>query len=221
MKPLGKVAIQWSPEFAYAIGLIVTDGCLYSDGRHINFTSKDKELIDTFLESLHISMHIGKKASGSNFNKKYFVVQIGDVLFYKFLVSIGITPRKSKIITKVKIPKRYFFDFLRGHFDGDGTFYSYWDKRWKSSFMFYTVFISASKGHILWLQKEIKKQIGIRGHITKNAFGSIFQIKYAKKESLKLIDKMYYDKGVPCLSRKRDKIMNVLARVEKLVNSPP
>gem|GEM_PF-6676481 len=45
MKPLGKVKIQWSPEFAYVIGLLTTDGNLSPDGRHINFTSKDRELV--------------------------------------------------------------------------------------------------------------------------------------------------------------------------------
>ena len=41
MKRLSRIKIEWSPEFAYAIGLIVTDGSLSKDGRHINFSSKD------------------------------------------------------------------------------------------------------------------------------------------------------------------------------------
>lgn len=54
----------------------------------------------------------------------------------------------------MKIPGKYFFDYLRGCFDGDGCFYSYWDPRWRSSHMFYLEFISASKNHIDWLQKK-------------------------------------------------------------------
>ena len=69
-------------------------------------------------------------------------------------MSIGLMPNKTKIIGAVKIPNNYFFDFLRGHFDGDGTFYSYWDPRWRSSHMFYVVFASASLKHIIWLQKD-------------------------------------------------------------------
>lgn len=41
MKPQGK-PITWSPEIAYAVGLLTTDGSLSIDGRHIDFTSKDK-----------------------------------------------------------------------------------------------------------------------------------------------------------------------------------
>jgi len=58
--------------------------------------------------------------------------------------------------------------FLKGSFDGDGSFYSYWDPRWKSSFMFYTVFIFVSQRHILWLRSQIFEHLGIKGHITKS-----------------------------------------------------
>lgn len=208
-KPGKKVEIRWSSEFAYALGLLTTDGSLSKDGRHISFTSKDRELIMKFLNSLRIQCHIGKKASGSQ-SRKNFVVQFGDILFYKFLLSIGLMPNKTKIISALQIPVRYFFDFLRGHFDGDGTFYSYWDPRWRSSFMFYTVFVSASKNHIEWLRREIYKLLKINGHLTKSSRKSTYQLKYAKRESLKLLRKMYYNDGVPCLSRKRLKIEKAL-----------
>ncbi|KKU84947.1 MAG: Intein-containing protein, partial [Parcubacteria group bacterium GW2011_GWA2_47_8b] len=138
------------------------------------------------------------------------VVQFGDVSFYHFLISIGITPKKSKTIGELKIPDAYFFDFLRGHHDGDGTFYSYWDPRWRSSFMFYTEFISASKKHIDWLRRQLARFLDIKGHITKDSKGSTYQLKYAKVESLKLLPKLYYDRTVVCLSRKRRKIERAL-----------
>jgi hypothetical protein len=119
-------------------------------------------------------------------------------------------PNKTKIIGSVKIPKKYFFDFLRGNFDGDGSFYSYWDPRWKSSYMFYTSFVSASKIHIGWLRKTIKSHLKINGHVTKNGDDSIYQLKYAKAESLKLLSKMYYNRNVICLIRKRSKIERAL-----------
>lgn len=71
-KPHKKVQIKWSSNFAYAIGLLVTDGCLSSDGRHIDFTSKDLELINNMQTALHINLLVGKKNSGSQHEKKYF-----------------------------------------------------------------------------------------------------------------------------------------------------
>jgi len=216
-KPKGKVKIRWSPNFAYAIGLMVSDGNLSPNGRHIIFTSKDMELIDLFQMSLGIKIHIGKKANGLSPEKRYFVAQFSDVLFYQFLLGIGLMPNKSKIIGEIKIPAKYFFDFLRGSFDGDGCTYSYWDPRWRSSFMFYTCFVSASPVHIVWLQKEIYKRIHIRGHITLANGRALQQLKYAKADSLKLLREMYYSRNVSSLSRKRLKIMKMLATVgEKL-----
>lgn len=210
MRPLGKVKIEWSPEFAYAIGLLVTDGCLYNDGRHINLTSKDIEQIENFMRCLNIKNKIGVKYNGPRTHQA-FVVQFGDVDFYNFLFDIGLMPHKSKILRAVAIPKDYFFDFLRGHFDGDGTFYSYFDPRWQSSYMFYTIFISASGDHIDWLRKVIFNEIGVLGHITTSVNNPVYQLKYAKTESLKLLPKMYYNPGVVCLSRKRKKIEAALA----------
>lgn len=209
-KPQNKVEIKWSPEFAYAIGLLTTDGNLSPDGRHMNFTSKDRELAETFKKCLGINNKIGLKARGYEQEKKYCVIQFGDVNFYKFLVGIGLMANKSKTLIALDIPDKYFFDFLRGHSDGDGTFYSYWDPRWRSSFMFYTVFISASNKHILWLQDEIYNRLRIKGHITKSVNDSVYALKYAKVDSLKLLPKMYYDTGVICLSRKRVKIEKAL-----------
>ena len=207
-RPKNKVKIKWSPKFAYAIGLLATDGNLSNDGRHLDFTSKDREQLQNCMRCLGINNKIGIKISG--LGKRSLRIQFGDVIFYKFLNSIGITAHKSKTLGAIDIPKRYFFDFLRGHFDGDGTFYSYFDPRWKSSFMFYTVFISASKKHVLWLQAQNFNFLHIRGHITKHALSSCYNLKYAKSESLKLLPKLYYDSNVVCLSRKRRKIESAL-----------
>ncbi len=206
MKPLGKVKIEWSPDFAYAIGLIVSDGNLSPDGRHVVFTSKDSELIDKFQQSLKIKIHIGRKASGALEEKKYYVVQISDVLFYRFLLGIGLMPKKSKIIWAVKMPDEYFFDFLRGSFDGDGSSYSYWDSRWRSSFMFYMSFVSASQAHIDWLQHNIMWKSGISGSVNASGRSPLYQLRYAKTESLKLFRRLYYNDEVICLSRKRFKL---------------
>lgn len=213
-KPKNKIKLVWSPDFAYAIGLIATDGCLSKDGRHIDLTSKDKEQLKTFLKCLNIKNKIAYKSSGSS-KKLCYRIQFGDVCFYKFLLNIGITPQKSKTIEALDIPDRYFFDFLRGHLDGDGTFYSYWDKRWKSSFMFYTVFISASKNHINWIQKELFFRLKIKGHISKAINNSVYQLKYAKSESMQLLKNIYNKNVQYFLKRKYLKIKKCLGIIGK------
>ena len=87
------------------------------------------------------------------------------------------------------------------------------DPRWANSHMFYVSFASASRDFTEWLQKQLINIIGIHGHIaiakheTKH---TMYQLRFAKKESLVLIEKMFYNKQVPCLERKRQKIRNIL-----------
>lgn len=211
-QPKGKVKIEWSADFAYAIGLIVTDGCLSSTKNVITLVSKDLEQIENFLKCLHVDAKIGLHHSGSTTNICY-KVQISDQPFHRFLREIGITPSKSLSLGKIKIPGEFFFDFLRGAFDGDGSSYSYWDSRWKSSFMFYTIFASASEKYLLWIQAEISSKLGIKGHITKTITNSCMQLKYAKKESLVLLKAMYHSSYVTHLPRKKLKIDQMLAIV--------
>jgi hypothetical protein len=204
---------KWTPNLAYAIGLIATDGCLSSDGLLIDLTSKDREQLLNFSKCVGVDFNIGNKWNQKG--DECLRIEFKNRIFYDFLLSIGLTPRKSLTMGKLKIPDEYFFDFLRGCFDGDGCFYSYWDPRWRSSHMFYLEFISASKKHIDWLKEKLKSEIKVIGHVTtavrKNTY---YQLKYAKKEALEVIKKMYYTPRVVCLSRKRIKIEKAL-KVEK------
>lgn len=212
-KPRKVVSEVWTPGLAYAVGLLATDGCLSRAGHLIDLTSKDKQQLENYKKSLGIITKITKKSGGNG--KQYLRVQFKNILFYEFLLSVGLTPAKSKTLGPIKIPPQYFFDFLRGSFDGDGSTYSYWDPRWRSSFMFYTGFVSASQAHVLWLQKEVFSRLGIRGHITKGKNSSVYQLKYAKTDSLKLLRKLYPSKKVVCLSRKRLKIEKMLGIIDE------
>ncbi len=208
-----KVKIEWSANFAYAIGLLVTDGCLYPNRRHMSMTSKDIALLELFKRCLGLKNKITLNCSGSgNYTSR---IQFGDVNFYSFLIGIGLMPKKSKIIGSANIPDRYFFDFLRGHFDGDGTFHAYFDHRWKSSYMFYMEFLSASAKHIAWIRNSLTERLSIKGHISKSATDSVYKLRYAKNESLKLLPRLYYNPDVACLFRKRKKIETALSVIDK------
>ncbi|MBI2096593.1 MAG: hypothetical protein HYT40_00305 [Candidatus Sungbacteria bacterium] len=208
-KPEKKVQTIWSPELAYAVGLITSDGNLSNDRRHIDFTSKDLELIKTFKHCLGLKrIKIGTKTSGYT-SKRYYRIQFGDVNLYNWLLQIGLMPHKSKSLQALKIPDRYFFDFLRGYFDGDGTIYSYWDPRWKSSFMFYLQFASASRLYLQWLQLKLGELSNVHGRIQSG--NRSYQLVFAKRESCILFKKMYHQKNSPKLKRKYLKMQKILA----------
>lgn len=205
-KPKGKVKIKWSANFAYAIGLLATDGCLSPNGRHIILTSVDKEQLENYLKCLNIEVKLGRKTNGHG--QTALVAQFSDVLFFDFLESIGMTKAKSLTMGRLLIPEKYFFDFLRGCFDGDGCSYSYWDPRWKSSYMFYISFASGSKKFMSWLQEEVDKRIRVKSHLTvsKKKINPYYQLRYSKYAAVTLTKQMYAGKSKISLTRKRLKI---------------
>lgn len=201
-KPTKLISVKWNKNLAYAVGLFTADGCLYSDKRHLEFNSKDKEQIENFIKCLNLNNKITKKTRGSEKIKKYYRVQFGDVQFYKFLESIGLKPRKSLTIERVEIPSKFFPDFLRGLFDGDGTFGTF--NHPESQYPQLRLRLaSASKQFIRWLYQEIKKELDTKGFIAK-AKGNE-NLTYGISDSLKLLNYMYYSPNVICLSRKFQK----------------
>ncbi|MFA6554135.1 MAG: hypothetical protein WCS89_01365 [Candidatus Paceibacterota bacterium] len=201
---------KWVPDLAYVVGLLVTDGCLSSDGRHVIFTSKDIEAVNNVLKILGATNSVGKTI---NERSEAYRIQIGSIELYRWLESIGLTPHKSLTIESIKVPDEYFIDFLRGHLDGDGSITTYLDKyntKKNKKYVYQRLwvrFISGSQKHIIWLRKQITKIIGVKDriHITKpnNIGNSIYVIKFGKKESIKLLSKIYYSNTLPCLTRKR------------------
>ncbi len=211
-KPRGLVKIEWSADFAYAIGLIVSDGSLSKDARHVVFVSKDLDQITNFCKALQIS-YIPKSYRNGTGGYAYRI-QIGDVAFHAFLMGIGLTPNKSLTIGSVSVPDEYFAHYLRGYFDGDGYSNSYFDPRWKSSFMFYIGFVCASRAHIDWLQEKIGGHTGCLGHVSMTTRSNgCYQLRYSKGEALSLALFMYEHRQNMYLDRKYLKIKRVFGIV--------
>lgn len=208
-----KVKIAWSPNFAYAIGLITSDGCLAADERHIRFVSKDLELIEKFKTAFQITNKIRKRTSQNN-TRYWFVVEFGDKIFYQFLLSIGLMPNKSKVLGSINVPDKYFSDFVRGVFDGDGTFYSFYDKRWPNSFCYKLSFASASRQFILWFKDTLSRLYGTKGFLHKGA--GVINLEYVKGDSKKIFRAMYYKDCDLFLTRKYHKIKDAFKKDQQI-----
>src|SRR3989344_4285004 len=176
--------IEWTNNIAYAVGLLTTDGNLSKDGRHIEFTSNDIDQIETLKTCLAVHNRIARKRSGFTGKLSSYHIQFGNVILHRWLCTIGLMPNKSKIVGELKIPNEFFFDFLRGHLDGDGTIRKYYDSVYPKSLRLYISFMSASFPHISWLQEQIKTLAEINGFIRKPP--RAYTLTFSKKSSIKL-----------------------------------
>jgi len=206
---------KWTPELAYVIGLLTTDGNLSKNGRNITMRSSDTQLLKTFKKCLDLTTKITQSRNDGWAKKPCYRIQFSNVQFYRWLLKIGLFPAKTYTIGKIKIPDKYFQDFLRGHLDGDGSVWTYKDyyntyKNPKYIYTrLYTRFISASKIHIEWIKENIRRLLPINGRLYQrnprrpDQTTSMWEVKFAKKESIKLLSWLYYHSDVPCLKRKR------------------
>ena len=76
----------------YLVGVITTDGCLSSDGRHVDITAKSREYLEALKKAVGISNKVGAKKNGRG--DQAYHLQISNIEFYEFLLSRGLSPRK-------------------------------------------------------------------------------------------------------------------------------
>lgn len=194
---------DWTSQLAYAVGLLASDGCL-GGGKTVHFTSKDRDLIETFQACIGARGPIG-------LNGGAYRVQVSDIRFYRWLDSIGVTPRKSLTLGGLEVPQRFMLDTVRGLLDGDGSIYTGMTVPNRARYPGHVyqrlrvIFHSASALHVEWVRLQIKEILGLSGWITaekKPGCSLLYVLRYSKHESIALLSKLYEDPSAPRLERK-------------------
>jgi hypothetical protein len=187
----------------YIVGLIVTDGNLANDGRHINITSKDESLLLAVKEALGLKCGLTKKSRHKEKIKKYFFLQFSDARFYRYLLTLSLHPKKSLTLKSVPIPALYFSDFVRGVIDGDGCITT-WVHKQNGHIQWALTIVSASPIFINWLKLEIESAYKVKGKLyTRIPEGKnpLYTIKFGKLAAKVILRKCYYKNSL-CLDRK-------------------
>jgi hypothetical protein len=208
----------WSADLAWLVGLIATDGNLGRTGRRLSLSSVDVPLLDTARRCLGITNRITPAAGG--WGRGGFRLQWCDGALHRWLVGLGLTPRKSLTLGALAIPDEFFADFFRGCIDGDGTVLVYTDRhhaRKNAAYVYrrlYVSLVSASEPFIAWIRRSIRRLLALPGTVHERRVAgrrSVWVLRYSKKASTRLLGWMYHSPDVPCLERKRLKAQPFLA----------
>lgn len=198
---------KWSPSMAYILGFIFADGNIICTKRKTWFLSiqiTDKEILEKMKIKLGSSHVISERKTRPG-HKRLYRLQIGSKDMCSDLLNLGLTERKSKTLKFPRVPKKYFFDFLRGYFDGDG---GVWvglknKKNTTKTLVISTYFTSGSRDFLLTLKNILTKKGFSGGSLVTKERG--FDLKYSIKNSLLLCKNMYNSNCPLFLSRKKGK----------------
>lgn len=204
----GPVDTTWTPVLAYAVGLIATDGNLSPNGKAVTVVSGEVDMLETFKVCIPRAGRIGRHGPNA------WHVSVSSVTFYRWLESIGLSPRKSLTLGAIDVPEEFTVDLVRGLMDGDGSIRNYvhhpaGNVRRYPNYRYERLnvaFHSASLGRLAWLREILQRDFGISGFISTTRRdrypNPMHELRYGKHASIALLDRMYADPTSPRLDRK-------------------
>ena len=118
----------------------------------------DKKLLEEIKKVIKSEHKISIRIGGRNESTLYRL-QIGSIEMCDDLRKLGLRERKTKNLVVPNVPDKYFADFVRGYFDGDGNVWIGFlnKKRSRPSLALKTMFTSCSSGFLNQFHKRLRK----------------------------------------------------------------
>ena len=196
---------------AYILGLLCSDGSIDKNGYGFQITSKDFEILDNVKNILNSEHKICKvEAFDKRTHKIYtrYNLHICSKKMVDDLKKLGLSNNKSFDCKMPAIDKIYFWDFLRGLFDGDGCITGKYGKL-RISFIATEDIINNIK--IIFNENGLSNnKLTIQ---SENEVGKIYNLKQnSYKDILFIRENMYKSLNVDnpyCLIRKYNKLQEL------------
>jgi hypothetical protein len=210
------VSVTWSSRFAYAVGLLATDGFLTTRNT-VGFSSTDLELVQNLFLCLdkpvsYITLtpeqQTGNPKLGITPKSDLHMVRITDALLYQHLLALGVKTRKSLTLGALAVPDEFLFDVVRGLMDGDGSVMALVaaPKGLKHPYRLTRLrlaFYSGSRSHLEWLRARLG-YFSLRGsiHAVTREGHTLYHLIYSDRQAATILSTAYEDPRAPRLTRK-------------------
>lgn len=197
---------KWSHDMAYILGFIYADGNIVKTKRGTHFIAiytADEELLK-HIRIIFSSEHTISKRS--SITGEVFRLQIGSKEWFTDLGKIGLVPNKTSRMRLPDISNKYFGDFVRGYFDGDGNVWTglIHKKRFSPSVTIQVAFTSCSHEFLSDLHKELQTIANVKGgSIYKSKIKNFSRLSFSKLDALKIYKIMYNAEHKLFLLRKK------------------
>jgi hypothetical protein len=128
----------WSPEMAYVLGIVCTDGnirpSILRDPQtkdtirisRLTISQKEPELLTKVLKLMDSEAKLlfrKRKEFSNTVSGRIFYFHLNSDEIYEDLIRLGLSANKSLTIKFPKVPEEHLNHFIRGCWDGDGSVY--------------------------------------------------------------------------------------------------
>lgn len=195
-----------SPNMAYILGLLASDGTIRKDSNSIKLTlsEQDSEILEKIKKELdyhgtikHYEDSKGYKNASLTFTSK----QIKDKL-----AEYNIVPSKTFTFTfPTKLNKKYWRDFIRGYFDGDGSISSAGESAIRAQIC------SAQKQTLEVMLNFLEEEFSIQKPNIQMQMRKqpLYYFQYSSCPTRKFFQNIYYENCL-CLERKYKKFIELI-----------
>ncbi len=184
----------WTHDMAYVLGFFAADGTMVRNNRgahFIEFHITDHELLLKIQRALGSNHKVSPRIRDAKWKMGYRL-QIGSKQMFADLERLGFTQNKSNSLKYPVIPKKYFGDFVRGYFDGDGCVYfrqHIVKDRKNPKWVFSSRFTSGTRSFLQTLLNQLRLR-GIHGGFIVNKVRG-FELVLSHHDSVALYGIMY------------------------------
>ena len=205
-------------EKAYFLGLIITDGCIFTTkGKSpmlaISLKNRDSYILETLKNELHSNKKITTDGRGCS------ELQIYSKKIVDSLRQYGITERKSlHTILPTNVAKEFHKDLIRGILDGDGSV-SFYARKNRSCHIKAVRFCQGNEKFLIDLVDMLYEECGAEKINIYKEKESLWSIAYRKNESIVKIINYLYNNSSVYLTRKKNVCDLICKEIEKYGNT--
>jgi intein-encoded DNA endonuclease-like protein len=190
-------------ESAYWLGFITADGCVSQGGSgswhlSIRLSGKDKEHLANFKRDIE-SGHKLREGVTKN-GHPYCAISISRKELVDDLKGWGVIPNKTKHLQAPDLPENLYHHYLRGFFEGDGSFYLR-----KKAVTPQLVFAlrSSTESYLLHVKDKIQQNVGVSlGKVCSDSVANAYSLQCEGNVKTRRIFNWLYAEATRYLPRK-------------------
>ncbi|MDE2231883.1 MAG: hypothetical protein KGJ95_07470 [Candidatus Omnitrophica bacterium] len=188
---------QQTPEMAYVLGFIYSDGNLGNQLNQFSISQKEPEILYKIRDLMDSEHKITRQVK-----QELYTLTIGNKVMINDLLALGLTPNKSLDAKFPVLPNDLYRHFIRGYFDGDGSIFMS-DNAWRVNFT------SGSRHFLSDLEEALRTYAGCSQRpVYVSSLTKECKLVYLNKSDLEKLYNFLYDgltvaKGI-LLNRKYD-----------------